>query len=936
MAYVVPQVLVFQDLQLQPVADVSPLPAHISGGHAKLIRWSESTEKADGLLGFYNDNVETCFNWPNRPAGAIVDQEYTRVFIDNALLRYFEDFIGAGDTISTVAGQSNRVRSLATSFKANGTAFPRDSQFEARDVTVGDIAKVRAVVGPTTFVLWTFVSGFVGEVIAAIVAAATSDTDNTTTQSAPSPASTYVGPSSLINCIDVQTIDQSTYDGLEDGDINETYTVTVLTGSAGGDATTAKLQVVSTSGNDDVASVTPAAFGSPTTIGSRGLKVTWDDDDTGTCSLSADNNLLSDLDFIQGQQWQITCGQAFTAPDATSGGTYTGTDDATYIIEVTKGGLYADSPEITITTNTGVDASGPTKVIAAATAVAVGTKGVTVSFNQTALNKGDRYFIDVTAEAAGAFQTLILGNNFDPVVIANGVTEVDLTLYIKKNIEVAENRVETPGVVNWSQTTTQICLKPGITAKDSTWTVSGVITPLPVESESTQNFGDAYVTVRYWEQVLCNTVESITNIADINTAITGALHPDNPLKWGVSKALANANGTPVTYTSVCDPDVVGNWTTVLDLIDGRTDVYGLVPLTRNITVLNNFKAHISGQSTPEFGRWRVLWTNEKGVSSKVIVDKTTSKDSKEVLATLLDDPGTTGTQFTLLEVPLGNGQFVTDKVLAGDIVRFLFTTDGFGGTVFTEFVVDAILNEDSIRLVLPGHSAAVNVAQKMEIHRNLSATQEADEIKLTSGFNDRRVMAVWPDTVGAGGLTFDGFHLCAALAGLASGVVPQQGLTNISISGFDDLNRTTARFNRTQLNTMAEGGVWIVTQDLATNGAVFTRHAVTTADNAIINEREEIITRNLDSISYFFLDLFSPYIGISNITDSLLSILQSEMRAGIQTLRSRNFVEILGGQLIDGTIKELRTHATLKDRVVARLDLTLPFPLNHLELHLVV
>lgn len=933
--YVVPQVLVFQELQLVPQADIRPLPAHISGGHAKLIRESEATEKPDGSLGFYDESVDECFDWPNRPAGGIVDTEFTQVFIDDALLQYFEDFIGAGSVISTVANESNQVRSAALSFKANGIAFPRSSEFQERDVAVGDIAKVRAVVGPDTFTLWTFVSAFVAEVIAAIVAAATADADNQATQGAPAATSTYTGPAALVNCIDVSAIDQSTYDGLEDGDVNETYTVTVLESSAGNDATTARLRIVSASGNDDVvADVTPAAFGSPTTIGTRGLTVTWDDQATAGCSLSASNNDITDIDFLAGQIWQVVCGQAFTAPVATSGGTYTGDEDVTNIIEVTKGGLYANSPEITITTNKGIDASGPTKVTAAATAVAVGTKGVTISFDETGLNKGDRYFIAATAETGGAIQTLSLGHNLDETVQANGVTEVDLTLFIKKDIEVSENRINTPGIVNWTQSTTEICLEAGVTAIDASWTTAGVPTPLPVLAEESQKWGEMFVTVRYWLQDLCNSVTSIHDISQLNTAISGALHPDNPLKWGVSKALANSGGTPVAFTSVCDPTVVTQWLTVLDLIDGRDDVYGLVPLTRDTTVLNAYQAHVTSQSSSEFGRWRVLWVNLAGISSKVIVDITKSSDLAVVLATLSDDPNTSGTQFTLLEVPAGNGDFVTNGVRAGDVVRYLFTTDGMGGTIFTEFVVDAVLNEDSIRLVDPGHTVAVNVAQKVEVHRTLTSTEQASEIATTHGYSDRRVHAVWPDIVGAGGLIFPGYHLCAALAGLASGVVPHQGLTNLAINGFDDLTRTTDLFNRTQLNTMGGNGVWIVTADLE-SGQVFSRHALTTADFDDINEREEIITRNLDSISFFFLDLFQPYIGISNVTDSTLTILRAEMAAGIQTLRGRNFVERLGAQLIEGTITELRKHAILKDRIVARIDLEIPFALNNLELHLV-
>lgn len=934
MPYTVPQALIFQELNNIPQADIRQQPAHISGGHAQLLRYDDADEKADGQLGYYEPTLDTCYDWPNRPAGGIVDSDYTKVYMDDALLRYFEDFIGAGDTITTVATEKNQVRAAATIWQtANGSS--RSAALKERDVAIGDIAKVRAVVGPDTYTLWTYVSGFVAEVIAAVTADATSDADNATTQGAPTPTNTYTGPDALVNCVDISAVDQTSYDGLEDGNINETYTITVVAGSAGGDATTATLSVTSASGDDDDSAVTPAAFGAATAIGANGLLVTFDDTDTAACSLSADNNALSDVDFIPGQQWQVTCGQAFTAPAATSAGAFTGATDATYVIEVTKGGLYANTPQITVTTNTGVDASGPTNITAAATAVAVGTQGVTVAFDAAGLSKGDRYLIVATAASDGAIQTLKLGHNFDEAVQDNGATEVDLTLYIKKDIEVSEQRANVPGQANWTQTATQVCLEDGVTALDSTWTDSGVPEPLPVISESSQQYGLLFVEARYWLNTLCSGIESIYNVSQLDAAISGSLHPDNPLKWGVSKALANSNGVPVAYTSVCDPNDPDEWLTVLELIDGRDDVYGLVPLTRNKTVLDAYLAHVTGQSSAEFGRWRVLWTNQAGIATKAVVDSTTSLDGATVLATLEDDPDTTGTQYTVLEVPAGNGDFVVNSVRAGDVLRYLYTTDGFGGTVYSEFVIDAVLNENTLRLVAPGHTAAVNTAQKIEVHRNLTATEQASELALTNGFSDRRVMSVWPDTIGSGGITFEGYHLCAALAGLASGVPPHAALTNVDISGFDDLTRTVDVFNRTQLNTMAAGGVWIVTQDLQT-GAVHTRHAVTTGDTDDLNEREESITRNLDNISYYMLDLFSPYIGVSNVTSELLTVLRSELLSGIQALRSRNFTQRLGAQLTDGTITRLGAHSTLKDRVVIVTNLDLPNALNNLEQHLVV
>ena len=92
--YVVPQVLVFQELQLVPQVDIRPLPAFICGGHAQLQRYTDADEKPDGFVSYYDDLSETCFDWPNRQPGSVIDEDYTKVFIDDALLKYYDDFIG--------------------------------------------------------------------------------------------------------------------------------------------------------------------------------------------------------------------------------------------------------------------------------------------------------------------------------------------------------------------------------------------------------------------------------------------------------------------------------------------------------------------------------------------------------------------------------------------------------------------------------------------------------------------------------------------------------------------------------------------------------------------------------------------------------------------------------------------------------------------------
>ena len=53
--YVLPQVLVFQEFNIVPTADLRQLNAFIAGGHAYLSRLSESDEKALAYIGIYDD-----------------------------------------------------------------------------------------------------------------------------------------------------------------------------------------------------------------------------------------------------------------------------------------------------------------------------------------------------------------------------------------------------------------------------------------------------------------------------------------------------------------------------------------------------------------------------------------------------------------------------------------------------------------------------------------------------------------------------------------------------------------------------------------------------------------------------------------------------------------------------------------------------------------
>ena len=944
--YVLPQVLVFQDFTISPAVDANPLSAFISGGNAFLTRTSDIDEKADGLLDYYDNSIDEAYSWPNRPAGAVVDQTYTQIFIEDALLQYFSDALSSGNVITKLANFNNRITAASVNWATNGS-YARDSDLYDRDVAPGDVIRIRAVPsGSDPVVLWTSVKAVIAEEIDAIVAAATKDAANPGAQVA---AQTVTDTGPIQNCVTATA--GSAYDGIGDGYVSETYVVTVIDSSVGGDFTLGRLNVKSASGTDDHDNVQPAAHGAATSIGSRGLTLTFSTDDTAACSLSADNDSVTDNDLIKDQQWTAAVDQLWNSPDPTSNAgtlaTYSSKNSTTYIVEVSRGGLFTDTlkPQISVTTTNGVDQSGPHDVTGAGAAVAIGQETVEIEFDKQGLNKGDRYYIPVTGIVDGPMHVLELNDNIDSDVLAGD--EVGVELYIRNTLlEVPQNRAGAAPLTNWDQSETQITINDSITAYDSSWTDGGVALPLDVYSCSSCEYGKVYVTYRAWDVTVANVINSITDVGDIDD-IPGSLTPDNPLKWGVYKALTNNNGVPVLYVALADPSDADEWDEVLDLAQSRDDIHAMVPLTRDATVLGLFQAHVDSMSSPGEGLWRTAWFSLQGIPEIPVVatgstvpghTTATTSDGEECLAVIEDDPESTGTQYTIVRNAAANGKFITNGVRAGDIVRTQYAGDGFGNYTYSEYVVDLVQSEEQIRLKT-GPGVPISVAAKIEIWRNLTLTEEAAEIAKDAGaYYDRRVMAIWPDQIESSGTIQEGYHLAAALAGLSSGILPQQGMTRLAIAGFSDVQRT-ARFSKAQLDSMALSGTWIVIQD--PNGNIFTRHAISTGNYEDINQREEMLTRNVDSISYRFKDFFEPYIGVTNVTPSMAAVIHSGLQTLISVLQTERFTINLGGQLIDAVPAEegepwLTVHPIFKDRYVVRLLLTVPYAINNIEIHLVV
>jgi hypothetical protein len=416
-SYVKPQVLVFQEFRIVPTEITEPLRAHIAGPHAVLHRYSDVDEKPDCLLGAYDRLNDTCYTWPQRLAGSQVDREYVKLYIDDAMLRYYNHTMGDGNTIITsVVGKANWIQSSNLSFKTNTSAYPRSSAFYDRDVQLGDVVKLRIVSADNNCnetVLETYVTGFASDLVPSRILPAYEDVANASSYSAASNTGVDVTVSQIAgtdNNVDVAVLNTSTagatiYNGLVSGYVSEEYVVEVIKSTISG-CNAARLRVTSASGTDDQAEITPNTLdtgdlSNVTFIGTRGLSVRFTTSGTD--------------DFVVGQQWRFVVRQTFEPVTATSTadgtlvtetsvtgvagevdilGAYAGAKNDVYIIECTKGGVWAQLPQIMVRTAKGLDFSGPTEVTgdgegSDSVSVPIGTNGVKVKFLGATNASGD-------------------------------------------------------------------------------------------------------------------------------------------------------------------------------------------------------------------------------------------------------------------------------------------------------------------------------------------------------------------------------------------------------------------------------------------------------------------------------------------------------------------------------------------------------------------
>ena len=118
---------------------------------------------------------------------------------------------------------------------------------------------------------------------------------------------------------------------------------------------------------------------------------------------------------------------------------------------------------------------------------------------------------------------------------------------------------------------------------------------------------------------------------------------------------------------------------------------------------------------------------------------------------------------------------------------------------------------------------------------------------------------------------------------------------------------------------------------------VYVRHQISTEYTSNNLMKAELsVTKNLDSISYYFAERFAPYIGKFNTSPALIRVLRNTLNGGLRALETDTAAGLYGPQVIaDGTeVLYLRQSQVNRDHGECKVRLNLPVPFNYFDLDL--
>lgn len=424
--------------------------------------------------------------------------------------------------------------------------------------------------------------------------------------------------------------------------------------------------------------------------------------------------------------------------------------------------------------------------------------------------------------------------------------------------------------------------------------------------------GMVYVSLTAFDASLSGIISTVSRLADIETLL-GAATPANPLAMMVKVAMQNSNGRPVSFISVATDDTAG-YEAAFELLDGDSVAYSIVPYSQDAAVRTALVTKITELAGATVMNWKIGWCGYDPATEATVLSEDTSGAA---LSTIVAVPA------TALVINDADLRLVT----TGDTITL--TKNGVD-TVSTVASVSSLTNtvtvEDSIE------AGAYTVVFTRTATALSKAAEAAAVAKALDNPRIRLVVGDAPVLTGFVGTPVPAAYLAAAAAGLRSASAPHQPITRVSLAGVSLLNSNG--YTASNMDTMAGDGVWVVARDTGSS-LVYNRHQLTTCTSEP-RQREDSKITNADEISRYYRESLDDLYGRANISDELIETLYLRLDTVYQNITGRRWSWEIGKQITDITSTTVARDPDFSDRLIVRVALTTPDPLNNLDVYLTI
>ena len=275
--------------------------------------------------------------------------------------------------------------------------------------------------------------------------------------------------------------------------------------------------------------------------------------------------------------------------------------------------------------------------------------------------------------------------------------------------------------------------------------------------------------------------------------------------------------------------------------------------------------------------------------------------------------------------------FITQKVSTADKVRFTYGNGSTAEFVIVEVTAEEQLIFEKINSTDADPQIAAGVSYTVVTELDRQAQAEAISA-VSASFGSSRCVHVWPDQYILEDQVLPGYYIAAIIAGMVGGLPSQRGLTRIGVPSIDKLTHSSGYFTDAQLDVIADGGTFILTQEASAASPVV-RHQLTT-DRSTVEFQELSFVKNFDYVSDICQDVLDNYLGQYNITNETLGLLDTAIRSTLESLKLARLPK-LGAPVLGYSIGSIAQSDVSRDRVEMYAEVDFPYPLNTIGLHLI-